>query len=107
MLNDTAGFYRFFDATRQAEFLAECVSETVRVTLPREIDYLRRYDLAKNRIETFLELPDAKFDLMMGFLRQNGGMFSQRARREEFAKLTDDEARAIEGVYQELLAPAP
>ena len=40
---------------------------------------------------------------MMGFLRQNKGRFSQRARANEFAKLTDEEASAIEGVYQDLL----
>jgi len=106
VLNDTTNLFRFFDATRQAEFLAECIAETINVTLPREIDYLRRYDLARSRIEAFLELPDAKFDLMMGFLRQNGGGFSARARREEFAQLTDEEARAIEGIYQDLF-PAP
>jgi hypothetical protein len=106
VLSDTAGFFRYFDATRQAEFLAECVSETVRNTLPREIDYLRRYDLARRRVEAFLELPDAKFDLLMGFLRQNDGHLSQRARREVFAGLTDEEARAVEDVYRELLDQA-
>ncbi len=79
--------------------------ETVRNTLAREIAYLQRYDQAKRRIEAFLELPDATFDLMMGFLRQNGGAaFSQRVRTKEFAKLTDEEAASIEGVYQDLLA---
>jgi hypothetical protein len=42
---------------------------------------------------------------MMGFLRQNRGRFSQRARTKEFAKLTDEEAASIEGVYQDLLLP--
>jgi hypothetical protein len=56
--------------------------------------------LAKDR---FLEMPEHKFDLMMGFLRQNGGHFSQRAREEEFGALTDDEASAIEDIYTDLL----
>jgi 2-hydroxychromene-2-carboxylate isomerase len=34
-----------------------------------------------------VELPDAKFDLMMGLLRQNGENFVARARRDEFIKL--------------------
>lgn len=105
VLNETRDLYRFFDATRQAEFLADSVVETVRQTLPREIEYLRNYDRAKRRIEAFLELPDATFDLMMGFLRQNGGQFSQRARTKEFAKLTDEEALSIEAIYAELLLP--
>jgi Fic family protein len=105
VLNETRDLFRFFDATRQAEFLADSVVETIRQTLPREIDYLRRYDQAKKRVEAFVEMPDATFDLMMGFLRQNRGRFSQRARTKEFAKLTDEEAASIEGVYQDLLLP--
>jgi hypothetical protein len=50
-------------------------------------------------------MPDATFDLMMGFLRQNKGHFSGRVRTKEFANLTDEEANSIEGVYQELLLP--
>ena len=106
VLNETRDLYRFFDATRQAEFLADSVVETVRNILPREIAYLQRYDQAKRRIEAFLDLPDATFDLMMGFLRQSGGRFSQRARTKEFAKLTDEEVSSIEDVYQDLLAPS-
>jgi len=103
VLNETRDLFRFFDATCQTEFLADSVVETIRVTLPREIEYLSRYDQAKRRIEAFLELPDAIFDLMMGFLRQNGGRFSRRARTKEFAQLTDEEAASVEGVYQDLL----
>ncbi len=102
-LNDTHDLFRFFDATRQAEFLSAAVMETVRNTLPREIEYLRRYDLAKSRIENFLEMPEHKFDLMMGFLRQNAGQFSKRAREKEFGALTDDEVAAIENIYADLL----
>jgi len=53
VLNETRDLFRFFDATRQAEFLGAAVLETVRNTLPREIEYLRRYDLAKDRIQNF------------------------------------------------------
>ena len=106
VLNDTRDFFRFFDATRQAEFLAECVVETIRTTLPVEIEYLRRYDQVKRRIETFVEMPDAMIDLMMGFLRQNSGRLSRRARTHEVKALTAEEANAIEGVYQDLMLDA-
>jgi hypothetical protein len=103
VLNDTSDLFRFFDATNEAEFLAACVLETVRNTLPREVDYLRGYDLAKGRIQAFLEMPEQQFDLMLGFLRQNAGRFSKRAREREFAALTDEEVSAIEGIYADLL----
>lgn len=104
VLNETRDLFRFFDATRQVEFLAACVRETVRTTLPNEIDYLRRYDQARRRVEAFVEMPDTTFDLMMGFLRQNGGQFSQRARSREFSALTDEEVIEIESIHAELLA---
>jgi hypothetical protein len=103
VLNDTSDLFRFFDATNEAEFLAACVLETVRNTLPREVDYLRGYDLAKGRIQAFLEMPEQQFDLMLGFLRQNAGRFSKRAREREFAALTDEEVSAIERIYADLL----
>jgi len=103
VLNETRDLFRFFDATRQTEFLADSVVQTIRNTLPHEVDYLRRYDQARQRIEAFVEMPDTTFDLMMGFLRQNDGRFSQRMRTNEFAALTDEEAAAIEDVYQDLL----
>ena len=42
---------------------------------------------------------------MLGFLRQNDGRFSKRAREKEFAALTDEEMLAIEGIYADLLLP--
>ncbi len=105
VLKDTHDLFRFFDATRQAEFLADSVVETIRKTLPREIEYFRRYNQARQRVEAFVEMPDATFDLMMGFLRQNKGRFSNRARTTEFQKLSVEEVASIEGIYQDLLLP--
>ncbi len=103
--NETNDLFQFFDATNQTEFLSACVLETVRNTLPREVEYLRGYDMAKSRIQAFLEMPEPQFDLMLGFMRQNGGRFSKRAREKEFAALTDEEVLAVEGIYAELLLP--
>jgi hypothetical protein len=40
VLNQTADYYRYFDATRHAEFLYECVQQTVEHDLPDEVAYL-------------------------------------------------------------------
>jgi hypothetical protein len=100
VLNDTSDLYRFFDATKQAEFLFECVAETVNVTLPAEVDYLEKYDQLSTFIKNFLDMPDNKVDLLIRFLVQNGGQFSKRAIEKEFSKLTDDERQAIETRYR-------
>ena len=38
--NDTADFYRFFDATPLAEFLYSCVKQTIEIDLPDETQFL-------------------------------------------------------------------
>ncbi|HEY1495184.1 MAG TPA: Fic family protein, partial [Candidatus Solibacter sp.] len=97
--NDTADFYRFFDATQHAEFLYSCVRRTIEQDLPRETDYLARYDRFRNAIESIVEMPDQTIDLLFRFLRQNSGKLSKRGREHEFAKLTDSEVKAIEEAY--------
>jgi hypothetical protein len=99
VLNDTADFYRFFDATPHAEFLYACVSKTIDDDLPSEADYLRRYDAFNAGVEALIDMPDRTIDLLFRMLHQNDGRLSKRARQREFAKLTDDEARKIEEVY--------
>ena len=51
-------------------------------------------------------MPDRIFDLLFRFLQQNAGRLSNRARQKEFAALTEDEAREIEGLYAEAFGEA-
>ena len=44
VVNDTADYYRYFDATLHAEFLYHCVETTVEHDLPEEVAYLEGYD---------------------------------------------------------------
>jgi hypothetical protein len=104
--NDTADFYRFFDATPHAEFLYSCVRKTIEVDLPRETAFLANYDRFRARIEAIVDMPDRTIDLLFRFLHQNGGRLSKRAREEEFARLTETEIAAAETVYRELFQPA-
>ena len=102
VLNDTLDLYRYFDATKQAEFLFECVEETVSQTLPEEVEYLRKYDLLNVFIKNYIDMPDKLVDLMIRFLSQNDGRLSNRGRAKEFEKLTEKEIRAIEEKYAEI-----
>ena len=99
VLNDTSDFYRYFDATQHAEFLFECVEKTIRHDLPEEAAFLESYDRFKAQVDAIVDLPTAKLDLLHRFLKQNTGVLSQRARTQEFAALTDAEARRIEAIY--------
>jgi Fic/DOC family len=99
--NDTTDLYRYFDCTREAEFLYACVQRTVEQDLPQEIDYLKRNDAALRRIMNMVEMPDQLAQSLILFIRQNDGSLSRRRRENEFSKLTDEEVAAIENIVNE------
>lgn len=99
MLNDTADFYRYFDATPHAEFLFQCVARTIDVDLPEEARFLKAYDGFKSSVSVMIDMPDRLLDLLFRFLHQNGSRLSKRAREREFAALTEDEITRIEALY--------
>lgn len=101
VLVDTADYYRFFDATAQAEFLYECVAKTIEKTLPQEAGFLQRYDRFKTGVKGIVDLPDRTLDLLFRFLGQNQGRLSKRAREHEFAKFTEEEIDEVERIYGE------
>ena len=99
VLNDTADYYRFFDATPHAEFLYQCTQRTVEEDLPEEAGFLCNFDDFQKKLKQILDLPSQQADLLFKFLHQNSGKLSNRARSREFAALTDEEARKIEALY--------
>ncbi len=102
ILNDTIDLYRYFDLTRQAEFLYECVEETINRIIPEEIDYLEKYDMLTNRINSFINLPDTKVDLLIKLLNQSKGKLSKKKRENHFEELTEEEVFIIEENYKEI-----
>ena len=98
--NDTIDFYRYFDATKQAEFLYDCVNDTIKNIIPEEINYLIKYDEFKRYMDDDFEMPDATIALVVKFLEQNNGKFSKRAREKEFEALSDIEIQQIEDTYK-------
>ena len=103
-LYETADFYRFFDATPQAEFLYACVKKTIEEDLPHETDFLARYNRFCSKIEAIVDMPERTLDLLFRFLRQNNGRLSKRAREGEFAAMTDAEAASAEQAYADLFS---
>lgn len=102
VLNETADFYRYFDATPHAEFLYECVEQTIEVDLPAETEFLRNYDAFKRRIDEIVDMPDNMVSLLFQFLHRNGGTLSKRARQREFELLTEAEIEAVQAAYANL-----
>lgn len=99
VLNETADYYRFFDATPHAEFLYRCVNETVQRDLPDEVGYLEAYDRFGREVQTIVDLPERTVELLVRFLEQGDGKLSKRAREREFERLEEDERERIEELF--------
>ncbi|VXC84167.1 Fic family protein [Sphingomonas sp. 8AM] len=107
VLNDTAAFYRYFDATAHAVFLYGCVEETVEHDLPEEVHFLQAFDRFSEGIQQIVDMPTTHVELLHKFLDQNDGRLSQRARTKEFAALDDGEAMRIEALYGDTFGRGP
>jgi hypothetical protein len=102
VLNETIDYYRFYDATKQAEFLYDCVFDTIAHIIPREISYLIQFDTFKQVIDEEFEMPDRLVSLLVNFLVQNNGIISKGAREKEFSALSEKEVKFIEKLYVEI-----
>jgi Fic family protein len=102
VINETIDLYRYFDATKQAEFLYDCVYQTIAEILPEEVRYLERYDGMKGAINERFDMPDHIADLLIRFLEQNRGALSNRAKEKEFKELSQDEIVELENIYKNI-----
>ena len=102
VVNNTIDYYRYFDATKQTEFLYSCVSDTIKNIIPNEISYLIKYDNFKSYIEEQFEMPDKMISLLVHFLEQNDGEISKRVLEKEFSELSNEEVLAIETEYRKM-----
>lgn len=102
VLNDTIDYYRYYDATKQAEFLYDCVADTIDRVIPQEVNYLLKYDEFKHFIDNEYEMPDKMVATLVRFLEQNNGVLSKRALQKEFSGLNEDEVTSIQDMYQSI-----
>lgn len=105
VLNETADYYRYFDATAHAEFLYDALAQTVKEDLPDEVRFLEAFDRFATEVKEIVEMPERHIERLRGVLHQGGGRLSKRARAQEFAALTDDEAQRIEALYARWFEP--
>ncbi|WP_236974279.1 Fic family protein [Membranihabitans maritimus] len=102
--NKTIDYYRYFDATPQAEFLYRCVKDTVENIIPEEVNYLMRYEEFKSYIDNAFEMSDDQVALLVRFLEQNDGKLSKRARKSEFSVLKVNEINEIEKNFLHIMS---
>lgn len=100
VLNDTADYYRYFDATVHADFLYSCVAQTVEHDLPDEVRFLEGFDRFAAGVKEIVEMPDRQIERLRGFLEKGQGRLTGRPREREFAALTDEEVLGVEELYE-------
>jgi hypothetical protein len=93
--NETAHLYRFWDATAFAEYLYDCVAETIHTDLKQEIGFLKVFDASIRATMEVVDMPDRRASLLVRLILQNKGRLSQ-AKRATFSELSDEEIAAIE-----------
>jgi Fic family protein len=104
ILNNTIDYYRYFDATAQAEFLFYCVNDTLVNVIPNEVEYLMKFDEFKSFLDNKYEMPDNMVSLLVGFLEQGNGQLSKRPRSNEFKELTEVEIGIIEEKFESIFS---
>jgi hypothetical protein len=95
VLNGTKNLYQYFDATPQAEYLYECVAETIEKDLYEEIGFIERYDRALGETKEIVDMPDRRASLLLRLILENEGRLAKN-KRDLFSELTDEELAKIE-----------
>ena len=88
--------------TKQAEFLFDCVLDTINRIIPEEVSYIYKYDEFKRFLDNTFEMPDKMVSILVRFLEQNNGTLSQRAKIKEFSLLNGNEVKEIENHFKEI-----
>lgn len=93
--SDSACWYRYFDATRIAEYLYGVVERTIETDLVDELAFLAQFDAAWRELREIVDMPDRRLERFLQICLANGGRLSAR-KREMFAELSDDEVARME-----------
>jgi Fic family protein len=93
-----AVYFRYFDATEQAEFLYKALERTVEEDLQQEIDFLMGYDRACQQLNQQLDWPSHSMGLFVRVVHQNDDKLSNAKRKSHFSWMTEDEVHDAEAI---------
>ena len=91
-----AVYFRYFDATVQAEFLYRSLQRTVEEDLVKEINYLVGFDNAYKALNSLLDWPPHGLELFIRIVHQNNGRLSKSKRGSHFDWMKEEEIKAAE-----------
>jgi hypothetical protein len=88
--------YRFFDATRETNFLRSMIEQAIRIEMPAEIRYLSAYDQAMSRITGEFDIPHKDASMLVRSIMSNGAL--SKGRRKQFDRLPEAVLDRIEAI---------
>lgn len=107
ILNETIDLYRYYDMTKETEFLFECIQDTIDRIIPSELDYLKKYDKLTDRINDIVAMENTRVDLLIKIVHQNNGKFSKRKYEKLFDDIDEEIIRHIESMYDDVFFSQP
>ncbi len=100
-IGNEAVYFRYFDATIQAEFLYGSLQRTVEVDLETEINYLMGFDRAYQALNNLLDWPAHSLELFIRIVQQNNGRLSKTKRDSHFDWMKEGEIKTAEQLVSE------
>ncbi|MDX8396455.1 MAG: Fic family protein [Mariprofundaceae bacterium] len=98
VLNETINLYRYFDATRMAEYLYECIDTTIDKQLKTELDTISAFSKARKAIDARFDLPEKKKNLFLKLCWDGKGQISKNKRKSQFEMFSDKELDHMESL---------
>jgi len=96
VLNETVNLYRYFDATRMAEYLYACVDATIERELQVELETVSAFAHARKAVDAAFDLPEKQKNLFLKLCWQGNGKISNGKRKSQFSMFEDSEMDALE-----------
>ncbi len=91
--------YRFIQADREVAFLHNMIKQAVQEEIPRELAWLRGYDLAFSTLNHELDLPQKDLSALIRMIQSNQNTLSAK-RRKQYAHLPEEVLNRIEDVVR-------
>jgi hypothetical protein len=93
-----AVYFRYFDATEQAEFLYRVLERTVEEDLPQEISFLLGFDRACQQLNQLLDWPNHSLELFVRVVHQNNDTLSKTKKQSHFSWMAETEVSEAEAI---------
>lgn len=98
--------YAHWNGEAAARFITDCAEQALAQSLIEETQFIHAYDQAYERIDREFDLPNRTINLLIQWIRQNGGRMPERRRTAaELALVPPERIERIEAIVAECFTP--